>query len=157
MADYAIGCTSIDALDVFSCASCTCNSTFTLIHKEAPMLASVACPHSQHVQSALGHSIHQSKQKLVCESMFSKRFDDLLCNMQAAIELAGSRQSIAEQSAEYARLTALHKAEADRADRAAQEVILHPFASGLDSKLIYGYITWGCHANRSRMYICLRG
>ncbi len=56
--------------------------------------------------------------------------------MQAATELAGSRQNIAEQSAEYARLTALHKAETDRADRAAQEVILHPFASGPDSMLI---------------------
>ncbi len=59
-------------------------------------------------------------------------FDDLLCNTQAATELAGSRQHIAEQSAEYARLTALHKAETDRADRAAQEVILDPFASGSD-------------------------
>ncbi len=63
-------------------------------------------------------------------------FNDLLCNMQAATELAGSRQNIAEQGAEYARLTALHKAESDRADRAAQEVILHPFASGLDSMWI---------------------
>ncbi len=51
--------------------------------------------------------------------------------MQAATELAGSRQNIAEQSAEYARLTALRKAETDRADRAAQEVILHLLHQGL--------------------------